>query len=1121
MALISVTEEMSSGHFDKVAAGALLREDVRVKDRSELGSCLVVAVGLCACTPAAPLEVESATLEDIHAVPSPAPIEALAAIPLTWQAEAEHRIARSRYALRSDGSRFRAESSSQGFAASFDARGVELRRQSGQASPLRIEGRTIARGEKSTPLPNAKLALGACTADGALDLEGMCLKRLEGTRGAVTELWENREDGLEHSFVVKAKLPGQGELSVFVAVTGADVEIDSDLRSARLVTREDGASMSYSGLRAWDASGKDLPARMSAKIGGLALVVDDTDATYPVTIDPLVSGFPGWQKAGSSAFGEVMASAGDVNGDGFDDVIIGETSYDHFSGKALVFLGTASGLADTPAWSATGSDSTIFFGASVAGAGDVNGDGFDDVVVSVAFEDFGSGQAFLYLGNPNGLGTTPAWTLESDSGFELDTVVAGAGDVNGDGFDDVLVGVPEYSSDTAAGGAVFVYLGRSSGLAADPAWTVANDTAAALFGVAVASAGDINGDGFDDVVVGAPGFRGGAAFVYSGGAAGLQTTPRWTIATKEAGARLGAAVASAGDVNNDGFSDLLVGAGAASTVGKISLYLGGSSASSPKARWTLAGNAGETGFGLNLAGAGDLDADGFDDVIIGSASYDSPAIANRGHILAYLGNAGGLGAGAAWMLEGIQAETRLGRSVAGAGDFNADGFADVLVADPNNNIGRVAAFASPLASVKREGDQANAAFGGAVASAGDVNGDGFSDVIVGAHLYDNGQTDEGRAFVYHGSASGLAVSPAWTAESNQAGAHFGASVASAGDVNGDGFDDVIVGAPTYDDGQTDEGLVYVYMGGANGVSSAAAWTRQNNQVGAQFGSSVATAGDVNNDGFADVIIGSPYYDTGTGLDVGRVTLFHGSASGLSSTLLPNWFRNGTQAGALLGSSVAGAGDVNADGFDDVIVGEPAYDNAFVDAGRAWVFMGGSAGVTATVLWSWEHRETASLGGYSVAGAGDVNRDGFDDVIIGAPQALANDEGIAVVFGGSASGISNRILLDVQGTQPGAHLGNSVASAGDVDGDGSDEVIVGSEKCANGASAMAGAALVYRSAFSSLGPYWARWGDQNNAGLGHAVAGAGDVNGDGLADVIIGAPLHDNGLVDRGRIIVTE
>ena len=107
-----------------------------------------------------------------------------------------------------------------------------------------------------------------------------------------------------------------------------------------------------------------------------------------------------------------------------------------------------------------------------------------------------------------------------------------------------------------------------------------------------------------------------------------------------------------------------------------------------------------------------------------------------------------------------------------------------------------------------------------MATAGDVNGDGYADVIVGAFGYDNGQADEGRAFVYHGSAGGLSGSAAWTAESDQAGAWFGSSVATAGDVNGDGYADVIVGAPYYDNGQTDEGRAFVYHGSAGGLSGS-------------------------------------------------------------------------------------------------------------------------------------------------------------------------------------------------------------------------------------------------------------------------------------------------------------
>ena len=122
-----------------------------------------------------------------------------------------------------------------------------------------------------------------------------------------------------------------------------------------------------------------------------------------------------------------------------------------------------------------------------------------------------------------------------------------------------------------------------------------------------------------------------------------------------------------------------------------------------------------------------------------------------------------------------------------------------------------------------EGDQAYANFGASVATAGDVDGDGYSDVVVGAPSYDNGQADEGRAYVYRGSAAGLSATPAWTAESDQASAFFGLWVSTAGDVNGDGYSDVIVGAPCYDNGQADEGRAYVYHGSAAGVSGSPAW----------------------------------------------------------------------------------------------------------------------------------------------------------------------------------------------------------------------------------------------------------------------------------------------------------
>ena len=222
-------------------------------------------------------------------------------------------------------------------------------------------------------------------------------------------------------------------------------------------------------------------------------------------------------------------------------------------------------------------------------------------------------------------------------------------------------------------------------------------------------------------------------------------------------------------------------------------------------------------------------------------------------------------------------------------------------------------------------------------TAGDVNGDGYSDVIVGASLYDNGETDEGRVFVYHGSSTGLSTAAAWTAESDQVDAYFGDSVGTAGDVNGDGYSDVIVGAGGYDNGETDEGRVFVYHGSSAGLSATPAWTAESDQANAYFGCSVGTAGDVNGDGYSDVIVGASGYDNGE-MDEGRAFVYHGSSMGLSTAAA--WTAESDQRFANFGISVGTAGDVNGDGYSDIIVGggwtyigEMADDRAFVYYGN--------------------------------------------------------------------------------------------------------------------------------------------------------------------------------------------
>jgi hypothetical protein len=325
-----------------------------------------------------------------------------------------------------------------------------------------------------------------------------------------------------------------------------------------------------------------------------------------------------------------------------------------------------------------------------------------------------------------------------------------------------------------------------------------------------------------------------------------------------------------------------------------------------------------------------------------------------------------------------------------------------------------------------ESDQAGAMLGFSVSSAGDVNGDGFDDVIVGAFSYDTTEINEGRAYLYHGSAWGLGATPNWLADGGQANDLFGYSVAGAGDVNGDGYDDVIVGALQYDGAAQNGGGAFVYHGSGSGLSSARDWPAAGNQGYAWLGFSVAGAGDVNGDGFADVIVGEPLFDVAAENE-GRVYVYHGSASGLGPS--PDWTANGNAAEGRFGKSVATAGDVNGDGFADVIVGADGYDDELVNQGRVYVYRGSGAGLAPTAAWFAEGDQEYGQLGISVATAGDVDGDGFADVIAGArrydnPEI---DEGRAFLyhFAGAAyvpaASTAGRLLLSLLVVTVGAAL----------------------------------------------------------------------------------------------------
>jgi hypothetical protein len=402
-------------------------------------------------------------------------------------------------------------------------------------------------------------------------------------------------------------------------------------------------------------------------------------------------------------------------------------------------------------------------------------------------------------------------------------------------------------------------------------------------------------------------------------------------------------------------------------------------------------------------------------------------------------------------------------------------------------------------------------FGYSLSKAGDVNGDGFTDVIIGAPGYDHPEQNEGRAYAYYGSVSGLSPRPDWIAESNQESVSFGSPVAAAGDVNGDGFDDVIIGAEGYSHGEFAEGRAYVYHGSAQGLSRRPHWIVESNQEGGQIGHSVGGAGDVNADGYDDVLVGSPLYSNGFFND-GVVLLYLGSAAGLSTH--PAW--RAEDYG--LGTAVGTAGDVNGDGFADVIVGGVGAENGQAFEGVAFVYHGSPAGLESEPAWRFQSNQDNAFLGNSLATAGDVNGDSFSDVIVGA-GGYTHDfqaEGRVYVFHGSASGLSPQPDWVMDGGQREANFGTSVRTAGDLDGDGCGDVIIGAYNYSNGET-FEGRVLIYRGSPSGLGrvPAWTAESNQVGGGLGVSVSAAGDVDGNGIPDLLLGAGSYSHGEFSEG------
>jgi FG-GAP repeat len=340
----------------------------------------------------------------------------------------------------------------------------------------------------------------------------------------------------------------------------------------------------------------------------------------------------------------------------------------------------------------------------------------------------------------------------------------------------------------------------------------------------------------------------------------------------------------------------------------------------------------------------------------------------------------------------------------------------------------------------------------------------------------------------------------WDSQINDA--HLGESVANAGDVNADGYEDLIVGAPH---GSTPgnpgrEGTATVYSG-ADG-SQLYQWSGQAYEN--RFGYSVSGAGDVNLDGFDDLIIGAPRAGSGLKLFAGAAYVY----SGADGTLLFQW--DGEDPRDEFGSAVSKAGDVNADGYADLIVGsaKASPPGGRINTGAADVYSGRDG----SLLHHWPGLKNYSRFGSSVAAVGDLNGDGFDDLLIGEPYGHS---GTAYLY----SGVDGSELLRWNGPNPGwsDRFGHCVSGTPDLNGDGVNDILVGAPKNDPSGQINTGSAFAYSGSDGTLIYSWD--GESKSDEFGSSVSSTTDVNGDGIADLIVGSPSNDTGFLDAGSVSV--